>query len=276
MTTQIGAETYKSYMRSPHRSVKHSTYFDTYDALFERYRGKDITFVEIGILGGGSLFMWRDYFGPQARIIGVDLNPAAKKWEADGFEILIGSQSDVSFWEDFSKKVGPIDILLDDGGHTYVQQIITTECMLDNIKDGGMLVVEDTHTSYMRGFGRKRYSFMNYVKLTADRLHKRFRRFKTTNPDERIWSVQVFESIVAFHINRNASKLKSVPTENNGYDDQAEDFRIYDNAVYRANESLPKAMGFIRYLPFSKKLTRFFWKQITNSNSAKRSAKYFR
>ena len=34
--------------------------------------------MEIGVLGGGSLFMWRDYFGPKARIIGVDLNPNAK------------------------------------------------------------------------------------------------------------------------------------------------------------------------------------------------------
>ena len=31
--------------------------------------------------------MWRDYFGPKARIIGVDFNPNAKKWEEHGFEI---------------------------------------------------------------------------------------------------------------------------------------------------------------------------------------------
>ena len=36
--------------------------------------------------------MWRDYFGKDARIIGIDLNPEAKKWEKHGFEIFIGNQ----------------------------------------------------------------------------------------------------------------------------------------------------------------------------------------
>ena len=57
---------------------------------FDEIVGKEITFVEIGILDGGSLFMWRDFFGNKARIIGVDLNPEAKKWEKEGFEIFIG------------------------------------------------------------------------------------------------------------------------------------------------------------------------------------------
>ena len=37
----------------------------------EKYREKKITFVEIGVLSGGSLFMWRNYFGKNARIISV-------------------------------------------------------------------------------------------------------------------------------------------------------------------------------------------------------------
>ena len=85
---------YKSFMKSPYNSIKHSTYFDSYDYFFNDYIGKEITFLEIGVLAGGSLFMWRDYFGPKARIIGIDFNPNAKKWEEHGFEIFIGSQSD--------------------------------------------------------------------------------------------------------------------------------------------------------------------------------------
>ncbi len=88
------SSSYRSYLKSPYKSIKHTTYFEVYDELFSRYRGKDITFVEVGVLGGGSLFMWRDFFGPKARIIGVDLNPNAKKWTEHGFEIFIGSQSD--------------------------------------------------------------------------------------------------------------------------------------------------------------------------------------
>jgi hypothetical protein len=153
-------QSYKSFIKSPQRCGKHSTYFHSYDHFFSKYRNQNITFVEIGVLGGGSLFMWRDYFGPNARIIGVDLNPNAKKWESEGFEIYIGSQSDTVFWEKFIEKVGLIDVVLDDGGHTYEQQIITTESLLKSMNDGGIIVVEDTHTSYMDGFGPRSKSFI--------------------------------------------------------------------------------------------------------------------
>mgnify|MGYP001454638828 CR=1 FL=1 len=173
-------EIYKSYIKSPYKSIKHSTYFDSYDHFFSKYRGREITFVEVGVLGGGSLFMWRDYFGKNARIIGVDMNKECTKWQKYGFEIFIGDQSDESFWVDFKKKVGSFDILLDDGGHTYEQQIITVESLLGSINDGGIILVEDTHTSYMSGFGPRRYSFIEYVKNKIDKINFRF--YNLQNP----------------------------------------------------------------------------------------------
>lgn len=273
----IGSETYKSYIKSPFRSVKHSTYFETYDALLAPYRGKAITFVEIGIFDGGSLFMWRDYFGPNARIIGIELNPEAKKWEDHGFEIFTGSQSDETFWQKFFAEIGPVDILLDDGGHTYEQQIITTECALPHIKDGGLLVVEDTHTSYMRGFGPRRYSFMAYVKRRLDKINRRYGRLaKRGGAETRIWSVQVFESITAFHINRAASERISTPTENNSNAPQAIDFRHFDNALYQrvtakstAKKDGKKALG-------SGKIARRFWKLVTRLKGASRTRTFFK
>ena len=40
-------------------------YLDIYEEVFSRFRGKPVTMLEIGVLGGGSLQMWKDYFGPQ-------------------------------------------------------------------------------------------------------------------------------------------------------------------------------------------------------------------
>ena len=60
-------------------SLKSDTYFQAYEEMFEKYVGKKITFVEVGVLQGGSLFMWREYFGKDARIIGIDLHPNAKE-----------------------------------------------------------------------------------------------------------------------------------------------------------------------------------------------------
>ena len=220
---------FSSFTNSPYHTTKHTSYFKIYDELFSDYRDKDIIFVEIGVLNGGSLFMWRDFFGSKARIIGIDLNPNAKKWEKFGFEIFIGSQSNENFWNKFKKEVGPIDIVIDDGGHTYEQQIITTEALVDSIKDGGLIVIEDTHTSYMEKFGPKKYSFIEYTKNMIDFINQRFSRFKNSESEDRVWGIRIFESIVAFNINKKASSLTSNSINNNGKNDMAEDFRYKDN-----------------------------------------------
>ena len=143
---------FKCYKKSPYRSTKHSSYFHVYAELLEQYRGKPITFIEVGILDGGSLFMWREFLGAHARIVGIDLNPQAKRWEKDGFEIYIGSQSDSIFWKELFEKVGDADVVLDDGGHTYEHQIVTAHECIPHIRNGGLLIVEDTHTSYFKDF----------------------------------------------------------------------------------------------------------------------------
>lgn len=238
------------FLASPEPSGKSSTYFDAYDNLLAKYQDRKITFVEIGVLNGGSLFMWRNFFGPEARIIGIDLNPAAKQWESNDFEIFIGSQSNPGFWSNFFSKVGDIDVLLDDGGHTFEQQIITSECVVDHIKDDGMLIVEDTHTSYLTGFGDNKASFINYAKLQVDRINSRYWRFEQAQPqkDRRIWSIEFFESIVAFKVNRKFSEVKSDKLWNKRPNVAAEDFRHRDNAseesFNKKNDILKSAFTF--------------------------------
>ena len=209
---------YDSFKKSPIRSIKHSTYFQVYDSLFSRYIGKEFTFVEVGIFNGGSLRIWRDYFGDKARIIGIDINENALKHQEDGFEIYIGDQSDPNFWQSFFNKVGEVDILLDDGGHTYEQQIITTVNSLPYIKENGILVVEDVHTSYMREYGgTSKFSFIEYTKLLIDKISYRFHGLKKeSKSDKKIFSIQIFESIVALHINRDKCSLKSKEVINDG------------------------------------------------------------
>ena len=71
-------EIYKSFVKSKLFCTKASSYFYFYEDLLQKYRGKEIIFVEIGVQRGGSLLMWRDWLGPKARIIGIDVDENAK------------------------------------------------------------------------------------------------------------------------------------------------------------------------------------------------------
>ncbi|MCF8516877.1 MAG: class I SAM-dependent methyltransferase [Rhodobacteraceae bacterium] len=226
------------FRTSPFLSTKHTTYFPVYDRLFGPYRDRPISFVEIGVLSGGSLFMWRQFFGPKARIIGIDLNPDAVRWRDHGFEIHIGSQSDPAFWQRVLQDVGPVDILLDDGGHRFEQQIMTCECTVPGIRDGGLLVVEDTHTSYLPGYGGPSpMSFISYAKQIADGINHRFSGLRDKYPHESaIWSIRFFESLVAFEIDRTLATQPSRPCRNEGTPVPAQDYRDRDGAIVTANQ----------------------------------------
>jgi len=213
------------------RSLKHSNYFEIYDELFKKYREKKITFVEIGVTNGGSLMMWREYF-KEANIIGIDFNPSAKKWEEYGFKIFIGDQSDPKFWTDFFSKVGKIDILIDDGGHTNQQQISTFHSCYENINENGIILFEDTHSSYLKEFGNpSKYSFMNFCYNLVDVMNKKIIHQKIPPYLKRIYKIEFYQSIVVFFFNKDRAKA-SHAVDNKGEVINAEDFRLKDTKVF--------------------------------------------
>jgi hypothetical protein len=190
---------------SPRCSLKWNSYFQVYEELLQRFAGKKVTMVEIGILDGGSLFMWRQFLGPQARIIGIDVNPQCRELEKDGFEVFIGDQSSADFWKGFYAKIGKIDVLIDDGGHTNRNQLATLFASLDHVRDGGLILVEDVHSSYRPFFGNpSRYSFINRCKQAIDEINARNphvdrRRSALTAA---VYSISFYTSMVAFQVNR--------------------------------------------------------------------------
>jgi len=149
-------------------------YFDVYERHFAAFRDKEITFLEIGVFHGGSMQMWKNFFGPKAKIIGVDINPACKEFEEDQITIEIGSQEDRNFLKELAAKHGPFDIVLDDGGHTMSQQIVSFEELYPHVKRDGLYLCEDLHTSYWRAWGggyRQPWTFIEYAKRFIDDLH---------------------------------------------------------------------------------------------------------
>jgi 23S rRNA U2552 (ribose-2'-O)-methylase RlmE/FtsJ len=254
----------KLFYQSKNNSFKWSKYFDIYEELFNSYKNKNITFVEIGIANGGSLEIWKKYFGKSSRIIGIDINPECRIFEKDGYEIFIGNQSCPKFWKFFFKKVGNVDIILDDGGHTNLDQIITTLNTVNKINDNGLLVIEDTHTSYSKEYNSStKYSFVNFAKKLIDDINLNsnsyLRKF--------IYSIFFFDSIIVFKINKNKCKFNKL-IQNRG-----KNYNI-KNLTWMANElNINFVNKIFSYIPFIslRKIKRFI-KNIINNNKIK---KYF-
>ena len=133
-----------------HGIYKWEHYFDIYHRYFARFVGQKVSVLEIGVYSGGSLEMWRSYFGEKSHIYGVDIEEVCKAYENDQVSIFIGDQADRAFWKTFKESVEGIDILIDDGGHTPEQQQITLEEMLPSIKPGGVYLCEDVHGCFNR------------------------------------------------------------------------------------------------------------------------------
>jgi hypothetical protein len=260
---------FEVFNRQPRYSRKLNTYFPIYEEQFARFVGKAITFVEIGVQHGGSLSMWREYLGPQARIIGIDLNPEMKQLEADGFHIEIGDQASPAFWRNFFTKVGSIDVLLDDGGHSNEQQIVTVYCALDHIRDGGVILIEDVHASYLERFGNPSpRSFVNWCKNQIDMINQRFDEVEklSLNPlAERfrdiVHSISFYDSIVAIRVDRTLAKPSTIVANSGpklaaqllpGGDPKA----CAHLAVSEIEGRLRRRFRLLKHVPFVETLTR--------------------
>ena len=145
-------------------------YFDIYHRHFQKFIGKEVHVLEVGIYSGGSLGMWREYFGKGCRIYGMDIEPACKSYEAEGIDVFIGDQSDRGFWKKFRETVPQVDIVIDDGSHDPDHQRITLEEILPHIRPGGVYLCEDIGSRNNRfgGYVSGLACHMNTAKKTVE------------------------------------------------------------------------------------------------------------
>lgn len=162
--------------------------------------------------------MWRDWLGPQARVVGIDLNPRVQKWREHGFEIINGDQGDPAFWENAFRQVGSFDALFDDGGHQSFQQIITLKSALRAAQNPCIIAIEDTCTSFMKEFSRHRNrSFLDFAKSSTDVLVSNTAHFfegefppidnqEIVEEFSKIYCIQFYSGIVAFKVDPTLSE----------------------------------------------------------------------
>lgn len=133
-------------------------YATHYERHFRPFRSRPIKLLEIGIggyedprVGGGSLRMWRSYF-PKGCISGIDIYDK-KLHEESRIRTFKGSQVDPNFLSEVIRNIGTPDIIIDDGSHLNEHVIESFRLLFPRLANGGLYVVEDTHTSYMETKG---------------------------------------------------------------------------------------------------------------------------
>jgi hypothetical protein len=183
-------------------------YAQHYETHFASLRKKSLNILEIGIggykdpeLGGGSLRMWRTYF-PNSKIHGIDIYDKSFHQERR-IKIFQGSQIDEDFLEKVIQEVGTIDIIIDDGSHLNEHVIKTFKILFPKLKTNGIYVIEDTQTSYWKGFGGTSANFnsletsMGFSKSLIDSLN--YAEFDIDNYEPNYYD----KNIVAMHFYHN-------------------------------------------------------------------------
>lgn len=151
-------------------------YHGIYDRHLQRFRETPLKFLEIGVSHGGSLQIWRKYFGSNATIFGIDVDPrCAVVNDPPSINVRIGSQSDVQFLRSVVAEMGGVDIVLDDGSHCVPHQRASFEALFPLVSARGVYIVEDLQTNYWRGrYGggwRRRTTFLEQMKDLVDDMH---------------------------------------------------------------------------------------------------------
>jgi hypothetical protein len=138
-----------------HDTDKGTTYTQVYHRWLAHVREQRLRMLEIGLYNGGSLRMWRDYL-PNAVLHGIDIDARTLAYqdEVPNSQVRLVDQGNAAELDAFVAELGGnYDFILDDGGHTMVQQIVSFEVLWPQVMPGGIYAIEDLGTSYFPHYG---------------------------------------------------------------------------------------------------------------------------
>lgn len=165
------------------KSSRFHNYCVKYDKILASNRENFKCILEIGVAQGQSIRMWEEYF-PNAIIHGADISPASKICETYSNRIkfhLLDQRSLVQLKN--MEQYSPFDLIIDDGNHFWMEQILTFNTLFTYLKSGGIYIVEDTTTSYWKEYKNNPISAVEYFKKLIDDVNLNGKRGKIpTNP----------------------------------------------------------------------------------------------
>jgi hypothetical protein len=147
-------DTDKSSQRMHITNDRHShPYTLFYEGLFKHKKNELLNVAELGILEGGSLLMWKEYFS-KALIYGFEydinlINHFKRNFDNERVTLeYLDVQRKESIVKAFSDLNILYDIIIEDTTHQFEDQIRVIEAVYPFLKPGGILIIEDIFKSY--------------------------------------------------------------------------------------------------------------------------------
>jgi hypothetical protein len=202
---------------------KWTQYFAAYREVFGSLTSKRMRILEIGVLNGAGLQLWKKYFShPDTVVVGIDILPDCAQFDSPGtgIHVRIGSQADPIFLQKVVKEFGPFDLIIDDGSHRSSHMITSFNCLFaDGLGDSGIYFVEDLHANYWPAWRDSSRSFLDLCNELVEHMHAHYRQnspesFLVAKPSDQAMSLEVpvittmideirfFDSIVAIYKTR--------------------------------------------------------------------------
>jgi SAM-dependent methyltransferase len=125
-------------------------YLIQYEEFLAPRREQVLRVLELGVLRGGSLRLWRDYF-PNAIVVGLDAEPVVLLDETGRVRLYQGRQEDTRLLDRIGREVAPkgFDLIVDDASHMAAP---TRESFwhlfVHHLRSGGLYAIEDWGTGY--------------------------------------------------------------------------------------------------------------------------------
>ena len=196
--------------------------------LSEFSKTQTVKMLEIGVLYGGSVEVWKEYFSQRHPLyyVGMDRNKDCKRTEDAnrGIFIEIGSQASVKDLLVVCKKHGPFDFIIDDGGHTYDMMRVSYETLFTSdlcMTRNSLYVIEDMHTMVSKKFGKNPFDIstipaelfrkMHYYWYTGEKFKNQLWDAEITDQDKKwadtVKSISLYDSMMFVHRGKGTGPL---------------------------------------------------------------------
>ena len=176
-------DTDKSSQRNNVTNIRHChPYTLFYEGIFKTKKDCNLKIAELGILDGGSLLMWKEYF-INAEIYGFEyddnlINNFNQNFNNDRITLSnIDVTNENSIIRAFSELNMSYDIIIEDTTHKFEDQIRVIKNTYNYLKPGGIMIIEDIFKSYNESNYINRLSsildhFQDYYFIELDHVNK--------------------------------------------------------------------------------------------------------